>query len=136
MSGRPAALRGAVDLDPDDRRMARCAELAGPAHQVGNAAVGAVVVRTGSDTGIAEGRETTAGIGDLTGHAEINALREAVAASGTTDLSDCTLYTTTEPYFMCPYRIRESHLRRVVIGRAFADIGGVKGAGNHYVHLP
>ncbi|MBC8102081.1 MAG: nucleoside deaminase, partial [Cytophagales bacterium] len=92
--------------------MARYAELAGLAHQAGNAAVGAVVVQAGSDTRIAEGRETTASIGDLTGHAEINALQEAVAVSGTTDLSDCTLYTTTEPCFMCSYRIRESHLRR------------------------
>ncbi|MDE0459382.1 MAG: nucleoside deaminase [Chromatiales bacterium] len=65
----------------------------------GNAAVGSVVVR--DEHLIARGRNLVATQSDPTAHAETVALRNAGAATGHTDFSGCTLYSTFEPCPMC-----------------------------------
>jgi tRNA(adenine34) deaminase len=108
----------------DARWMRRCRELAREAASAGEAAVGCVVT-TGEGTLIAEGVENVRGTLDVTAHAEVEAVRAACRALGTSDLSGCVLYTTTEPCLLCSYAIRETRIARVVIGSWVEEIGGV-----------
>lgn len=60
---------------------------------------GAVIVKDGNIIG--EGVNRVQQDHDPTAHAEIAAIREACAALGTTDLSECELYASGEPCPMC-----------------------------------
>jgi hypothetical protein len=62
---------------------------------------------------------------DISGHAELIAIRNACSALQTLDLSGCTLYTTAEPCFMCSYAIRQTHISKVIIGRPASKAGGI-----------
>lgn len=109
----------------DKWMMERCLNLAREAKTEGETAVGALVAREGNL--IAQGRERTRGDGDPTAHAEVVAVRRAVEALGTTDLSTCTLVTTVEPCVMCAYVLRETSIGRVVWGADAGDVGGARG---------
>jgi tRNA(adenine34) deaminase len=63
--------------------------------------------------------------GDLTAHAEIEAVRRACVVLQAIRLDGCTLYTTAEPCFMCSYAIRQARISQVVIGRPTPEVGGV-----------
>lgn len=103
--------------------MQRGLQLAELARQAGNVPVGALVVR---DTHvIAEGSETRPQGLDVTGHAEVIAIREACVALATRNLQECTLYTTAEPCWMCSYVLRDTGVSTVVIGAATHDVGGI-----------
>jgi tRNA(adenine34) deaminase len=110
--------------DEDWRWMERCAALGREAAASGEAAVGSVVT-TGNGTWVADGRESVRTSKDVTGHAEVEAIRAACRVRGTLDLSGCILYTTAEPCILCSYAIRETAVARVVIGAWVEDIGGV-----------
>ena len=84
--------------------------------------MGAVIVADA--TIIGEGIEASKERGDITCHAEVEAIRAAVKARGR-DLSMATLYTTHEPCLLCSYVIRHHHIARVVIQHAVAHVGGV-----------
>lgn len=58
---------------------------------------------------------------DSTGHAEINAIRQACQKLGTIDLSDCTIYSTTEPCPMCFTAIHWAGIKRIVFGSDISD---------------
>jgi tRNA(adenine34) deaminase len=107
----------------DNFFMQRCLELAADAKRNGKTAVGSVVVK--DNLILAEGTEGDNSLPQLLGHAEIIAIVEAVKNSGTKDLSNCVLYTTVEPCFMCSYLIRETGIARVVFGAKAGEIGGV-----------
>jgi tRNA(adenine34) deaminase len=107
----------------DNFFMQRCLQLAADAKRNGKTAVGCVVTK--DDQIIAEGMEGDDSLPQLLGHAEIIAIIEAIKKSGTKDLSDCVLYTTVEPCFMCSYVIRETRIARVVFGAKAGEIGGV-----------
>jgi tRNA(Arg) A34 adenosine deaminase TadA len=59
--------------------------------------------------------------GDITAHAEIEAIRAACAASGSTDLSGCTIYSTCEPCSMCLTACAWAGIGRVVFGARMGD---------------
>jgi len=80
----------------------------------GEVPVGAVIVRNGEI--IARAHNTREQAHDPTGHAEINALRQAAHALGTWRLDRCVLYVTLEPCGMCASAIGQSRLSRVVFG--------------------
>ncbi|AEE52511.1 nucleoside deaminase [Haliscomenobacter hydrossis] len=101
----------------------RCHELAATSAELGNPPVGAVLIRDGLI--IAEGLELARSSGDVTRHAEIEAIRAAVHILKTSDLSDCELITTHEPCVMCAYAIRHYRIRRVVYELAVPTVGGV-----------
>ena len=103
--------------------MRRCLELAEIALIAGNIAVGAVVACDGVI--IAEASEELPNGLDVTAHAEILAVKRACIALNSTDLTDCTLYTTAEPCWMCSYTIRETGIQRVVYGTKTTDVGGL-----------
>ena len=102
--------------------MRRCLDLAKMAAWQRNFPVGSLMVK--NDEIVAEGQEEGSTRRDVTFHAEIVAVRGAIAALETQDLSDCTLYTTHEPCVMCSYVIRQARISRVVIGLSTGEIGG------------
>lgn len=80
---------------------------------------GAVVVRDGDVISTAYNRVT--GSDDPTAHAEIRALRIAAEMLGTFDLSDCEVYTSSEPCPMCFGAIYWSRVRRVYYANTRQD---------------
>lgn len=102
--------------------MGICISLAKIALQRGESPVGSVIVRDGNIIG--EGIEGGKAHGDITFHAEIEAIRHATKQMGKQDLSDCSLYTTHEPCIMCSYVIRHTKIPLVVIGVTTGEIGG------------
>ncbi|MFC1667823.1 nucleoside deaminase [Chlamydiota bacterium] len=59
--------------------------------------------------------------GDITAHAEINAIRESCRKLQTINLSDCTLYSTCEPCPMCFSAAHWAKISRIVYGASIQD---------------
>lgn len=102
--------------------MRKCISLAAMAKERGDSPVGAVLVRDGEI--IAEGIEVGKTHKDITYHAEIEAIRNAIKKFGATDLSECIMVTTHEPCIMCSYVIRHHKIKQVVVGVTTGEIGG------------
>jgi tRNA(adenine34) deaminase len=98
-----------------------CQQLAEIAATRNESPVGSVVVMV--DQMIGEGIEASKFYQDITYHAEVEAIRDAVKKHGN-DLSGATLYTTHEPCILCSYVIRHHRISRVVIKKAVAHVGG------------
>ena len=80
----------------------------------GEVPVGAVVV-AGERT-IARAHNLTETLGDVTAHAEMQALTAAASALGGKYLDKCTLYVTVEPCPMCAAALRWAQLGTLVYG--------------------
>lgn len=63
--------------------------------------------------------------GDVTRHAEANAISGAQKALRTTSLDECTIYVNAEPGAACSYAIRESRIHRVVYALSSPHMGGL-----------
>lgn len=100
----------------------RCRQLAKEAAERGNTAVGSVIVREGIIIG--EGREATRPANDVTRHAEVEAIRDALGHLGTPKLTGCWLYTTHEPCILCSYAIRHYQLGWVGFETKVPTVGG------------
>ena len=99
----------------DDERFMRAAlEEARRAYDAEEVPVGAVVVCKGRIIG--RGHNLTETLGDVTAHAEIQAITAAAQTIGGKYLPDCTLYVTVEPCLMCAGAIGWSQLTRIVYG--------------------
>lgn len=59
---------------------------------------------------------------DPTCHAEINAIRLATKQLGTHDLSNCVIYSTTEPCPMCFSAIHWANIDQVIFGTNITDV--------------
>lgn len=88
--------------------------------------VGAIVVDFDQQV-IGRGVNTRERDGDPTGHAEVNALREAARWLGRWNLSGCTLVVTLEPCTMCAGALVSARVDRLVFG-AFDDKAGAAGS--------
>jgi len=99
------SMRLALDL-------ARQLAEAGPG---GDVPVGAVVI-TDDGAVIGSGHNLCLAATDPTAHAEIVAIRQAAAATGSWRLDGCTLVVTLEPCTMCAGAVHSSRIRRVVYG--------------------
>ena len=87
----------------------------------GDVPVGAIVVRNGEVIASRHNeRELT---GDPTAHAEVLALRDAAAVTGSWRLGGCTLVVTLEPCLMCGGALVNSRIDRVVYGAADLKAG-------------
>ncbi len=95
------------------------------AAETGDVPVGAVVVRT--DAVIARSRNSMVAFGDATAHAEVLAIRDAIAGSADSRLVGATLYVTLEPCAMCAGAIVLARIDRVVFG-AWDDKAGMGGS--------
>jgi len=105
------------------RPMDRALELAEEAAAHGEAPVGAVVVGDGRI--LAEARNRMREQGDPTAHAELLAIRAALAARGSGRLDGCDLYVTLEPCAMCAGAIAHARLRRLYYGAPDLKAGAV-----------
>ena len=116
--------RSEVVTDADAMRLAL--EHARRAPSTGDVPVGAVVL--GPDGAVVgHGWNAREADGDPTAHAEVLALREAVATLGRWRLDDCTLVVTLEPCLMCAGAIVLARTARVVFG-AWDDKAGASGS--------
>jgi len=116
-------------LDPSHKGyMHYCITLGEIALQKGNPPVGAILVV--HDTIIGEGYETAKTSGDVTQHAEILAIRDAVQKGNSVLLENAILYTTHEPCLMCSYAIRHYKIPTIVYSLAVSDVGGHSGSFN------
>ena len=86
--------------------------------------IGAVIVHDGSVIG--RGRNRREVDHDPTAHAEVLALREAGAALGRWNLSDCAMYVTLEPCAMCAGAAVLARLALVVVGAPDEKAGAVR----------
>jgi tRNA(adenine34) deaminase len=100
--------------EADDALMALAIDAARRCLDHDDVPVGAVVARNGAPIGT--GRNERERRQDPTAHAEILALREAAAASGSWRVLDATLYVTLEPCAMCAGAIVLARVPRVVYG--------------------
>ena len=81
---------------------------------------GAVIVHKGK--AIATAHNTVLKDRDATCHAEIHAIRQASRKLKRFDLSDCVIYSTTEPCPMCFSAIHWARLCAVVYGTSIEDV--------------
>ena len=99
-------------------------ELAEEAAAHGEAPVGAVIVEAGQV--LSAERNQMRGLNDPTAHAEMLAIRAALARRGTGRLDGCDLYVTLEPCAMCAGAIAHTRLRRVYFGAEDPKAGAVE----------
>lgn len=107
-------------MNTHDGFMQRCYELAEIARSEGESPVGSVVVKDGVILG--EGSEKSRQLRDITRHAEVVAILDALKNSGS--LEGTTLYTNVEPCALCSYMIRHHKIKTVVYVKACAELGG------------
>lgn len=108
------------NLSPMDLALSLAEEAA--AH--GEAPVGAVVVE--GDIVLAAERNRMKALGDPTAHAEVLAIRAALARRGSGRLDGCDLYVTLEPCAMCAGAIAHARLRRVYFAAEDVKAGAVE----------
>ena len=101
--------------------MKKCIALGREAMLNGNPPVGAILVKNDSIIGI--GREAGKSSRDITKHAEIEAIRDAI--ENEQSLYDTVLYTTHEPCIMCSYVIRHHQIKTIVFGAKSKYVGGI-----------
>jgi len=83
--------------------------------------IGAVLVR--DDQVLAQAHNFRETLQDPTAHAEVVAIREAAAQSGSWRLTDTTLYVTLEPCAMCIGAIILARIPRLVFGALDSKAG-------------
>lgn len=94
----------------------------------GEVPVGAVIVKDGKI--IAQAHNTRETDLDISGHAEINAMRLAAKALGKWTLDGCAIYVTLEPCVMCAGALLQSRISTIVYGADDPQFGGVSQNGN------
>jgi tRNA(adenine34) deaminase len=99
----------------DIRMMMIALEEARRAFDADEVPVGAVVIAQDGRI-VGRGHNLTETLGDVTAHAEMQAITAATNTLGGKYLPDCTLYVTVEPCLMCAGAIGWSQIRRIVYG--------------------
>ena len=98
-------------------------DLAEQAARAGEAPVGAVIIESGEILAATSNRMRV--LNDPTAHAELLAIRAALAKRGTGRLDGCDLYVTLEPCAMCAGAIAHSRVRRVIYAAGDPKAGAV-----------
>ena len=107
--------------------MKKALQEAEAAYEKGEIPVGAVIVV--NNRIIARAHNLTEQLGDVTAHAEMQAITAAANFLGGKYLRNCTLYVTLEPCQMCAGALYWSQISKVVFGaydpqRGFSAVGG------------
>lgn len=84
---------------------------------------GAVIIKNNEI--VASSHNTVLLDNDPTAHAEVNTIRKACKELNTYDLSDCILYTTSEPCPMCASAIIWSNIKTVYYGTDRKDVANI-----------
>jgi len=87
----------------------------------GDQAFGAVVVRGLDIVGFGPSRVIVKH--DATAHAEREAIRDAQARLGRTDLADCVMFSTSRPCQDCERAAADARIARMYVGADAADAG-------------
>lgn len=116
-----------MTTEVDLHMMQRALECAMEAPLHNDVPVGAVVVLDGQVIGLGENRREIDK--DPTAHAEIVAIRDAVAGLESWRLDGATVYVTLEPCVMCAGALLAARVSRVVIGAMDEKAGA---AGSRY----
>ncbi|MBD3285694.1 tRNA-specific adenosine deaminase [candidate division WOR-3 bacterium] len=111
-------------MDIDERWMHEALKEAKAAYEEAEIPIGAVVVQ--EDRIIGRGHNQTEKLSDPTAHAEMIALTAAASAQKTWRLTDCILYVTVEPCFMCAGAAVLARIQRVVFGPRDPKFGGIR----------
>lgn len=98
----------------DEHYMRLALEEARRAFEAGEVPVGAVVVT--NDRIVGRGHNLVEMLGDVTAHAEMQAITAAAESLGGKYLTDCTVYVTVEPCAMCAAALGWAQAARVVYG--------------------
>lgn len=98
----------------------------------GNHPFGALLVRKGEIVLRAENTVDTNS--DITGHAELNLVREGHRMLGVDVLGECILYTSTEPCAMCAGSIYWAGIKTVVFACSAGTLRQIAGGGG--LNLP
>lgn len=114
-----------VPADPLDTAMQEALRLAREAAAQGEVPVGAVVLHASGEI-VGRGYNTSRKDGDMTRHAELQAIHEATRAQGAY-LMDCTLVVTLEPCPMCLGAALEARIGRIVYGASNPKAGALGG---------
>jgi tRNA(Arg) A34 adenosine deaminase TadA len=110
----------------EDRKfMARAYELAASAAAHGNSAYGALLVKDGKIVMEFENNALTSG--DVTHHAETGLISASTKTLGKAFVSQCTLYTSTEPCIMCCGSIHAAGVKRIVFGVTAIQVTRLRG---------
>lgn len=94
------------------------------AERMGDQSYGAVIVRGNEIVGLGPSRVVVKK--DPTAHAEHEAISDAQAKLGRSDLSDCVMYSTSRPCSGCERLAVEAKLSRMYYGVQGADAGAPK----------
>jgi tRNA(Arg) A34 adenosine deaminase TadA len=89
--------------------------------RAGDQAFGAVVVKDGRIIGLGPSRVILRK--DQSAHAEREAIRDAQAKLGSTDLSGCLLYSSSRPCSLCEAAAGRARIARMFYGSDAADAG-------------
>ncbi len=96
-------------------------EMKDKAVRAGDQPYGAVVVRNGEIVGFGPSRVRE--LGEWTGHAEREAMRDAQRRLARSDLSDCVMYSTSRPCAACERAAAQAKLARMYHGQDATDAG-------------
>ncbi|TRX62739.1 nucleoside deaminase [Fulvivirga sp. M361] len=102
--------------------MQYCLELAKKALNNRDPPLGSILVYQNNIIG--EGIESGKSTGDITNHAEILSVRDAISKGNREELKNATMYSTHEPCIMCSYLIRHHKIPVLVFGISVDHIGG------------
>ena len=103
--------------------MQLCQQLAAEAQRNRESPVGSILVH--ENTIIGKAKENTKTSGDVTQHAEILALKDAISKGNLLLLDSSILYSTHEPCCMCSYVIRHHRIPTIVFQHIVPSVGGV-----------
>jgi tRNA(Arg) A34 adenosine deaminase TadA len=122
LAGLVATLRGdSAGASSTQSFIDKAFEMKRLAESVGDQSYGAVVVRGAEIVGLGPSRVIVKK--DVTAHAEREAMRDAQAKLGQSDLSDCVMYSTSRPCSDCERAAAQSRLSRMYYGPQGADAG-------------
>jgi tRNA(adenine34) deaminase len=109
-------------MNDDKKYMTECIDLANQALINGNPPVGALLVFENKIIG--KGIESGKSTGDITQHAEILAVKDALQQGYRDILDKAVLFSTHEPCVMCSYLIRHHKIAKIVFGVTVPYLGG------------
>lgn len=109
-------------MSSNDKYMSECIELAKQALEKGNPPVGSLLVF--EDKIIGRGIESGKSSGDITQHAEILAVKDALRKGYGDILDQSVMFSTHEPCIMCSYLIRHHKIAKIVFGISVPLVGG------------
>jgi len=104
----------------DAELMDRALRLAAEARDRGDWPVAALLVKAGAVLATGQNRQNTEG--DVTCHAEMDAIRAAMRAHGAAAVAGATVYTTMEPCPMCAGAMQQAGVSRLVLGARHAAL--------------